>query len=269
MKIQFIYPQWGSTHLSISEFFDKVKRSGYDGVEMGLPLDKQECKELFNIANGFGLKIVAQHYHTEDSGFKLHKASFEKHLYSFAESEPLLINSHTGKDFFSYKQNAELLILANRIEQETGVPIIHETHRSRFSYAAHVCKKYLEEFPFLKITADLSHWCCVAESMLSDQKDAVEKAIFHTHHVHARIGSSQTAQVIDPRIENFEGEVLQFKKWWTQMIESAKKRKLSFLTFTPEYGPAPYQQVHPSTKEFLADQWEVNEFITSELKSLL
>lgn len=269
MEVLFIYPQWGSTHLPISVFFEKIKNNGYDGVEMGLPLDKQECKDVLSLANDFELKIIAQHYHTDDSNFASHKKNFQRHLYSFAESQPLLINSHTGKDFFSYEQNAELLVLANSIEQDTGIPILHETHRSRFSYAAHVCKKYLDEFPFVKLTADLSHWCCVAESMLSDQQKAVEKAIHHTHHVHARIGSSQTAQVIDPRIDIFESELLQFKKWWKQMIESAEQRKLPFLTFTPEYGPAPYQQVHPTSREFLADQWEINRFIHSESKSLL
>lgn len=269
MDVLFIYPQWGSTNLPLPIFLERIKKSGYNGIEMGLPLDAQECKKVFSLAKDFDLEIIAQHYHTDNSCFESHKESFQKHLYIFAEKEPLMINSHTGKDFFSFKQNAELLVLADKIEEETGIPIIHETHRSRFSFAAHVCEKYLIDFPFLKLTADLSHWCCVAESMLSDQSKTVELAIENTWHVHARVGSSQSAQVIDPRIDVFESELIQFKEWWKKMLESANRRGLPFLTFTPEYGPAPYQQVHPNTKKVLADQWEINEFIRLELKSLI
>jgi len=269
VEIFFIYPQWGSAEVPLTDFFKKIKENGYNGVEMGLPMDKSECREVFKLADDFELQIIVQHYHTDTSDFEAHREDFKRHLYHFAEERPLLINSHTGKDFFSFQQNSELILLAHEIQKETNIPILHETHRSRFSFAAHICEKFLEEFPFLELTADFSHWCCVSESLLFDQKLVVEKAINRTSHVHARVGSSQTAQVIDPRIDIFSKELEQFKTWWKQIILKAHQRKRPFLSFTPEYGPAPYQQVHPLTKKNLADQWEINKFIKQQLESII
>ena len=269
MEVKFIYLEWGSADLDLSVFLKKVKEAGYDGVELGLPLDENERDTITQKVGEAGLTLVSQHYHTDHSDFKEHKASFEKYLRSLAEAEPLLINSHTGKNYFSFSQNAELLRIALNIEKEYGVVITHETHRSRFSFAAHVCKSFLEEFPSIKLTADLSHWCNVAESMLRDQKEAVRKAIDHTHHIHARVGSTQTAQVIDPRDGNYAAELDIFKKWWAKMYISAKERGLPFITITPEYGPAPYSFYKTGTKEPIADQWEVNQFIRKEIEELL
>lgn len=268
MNTLYIYPHWGSAHLEWGTFLTKVKSAGYDGVELGIPSEKNERKEVLNIMADLELKVVAQHYHTGESDFQEHKQSLERYLYEFSESGPLLINSHTGKDYFSFSENAELLILAHHIEEETGVPVAHETHRSRFAFAAHVCRPFLMEFPFLKLTADFSHWCSVAESMLQDQEEAVQLAIEHTVHVHARVGSSQSAQVLNPDTPTFLSEKEQFLSWWKEIAERAESRGLKHLAFVPEYGPAPYQQVHPQTSEVLADQWEVNQFIKEEIQRL-
>ena len=269
MDIKFIYPQWGSAHIGLPVFLEKIKDAGYDGVELGLPLEVKERNQIVSTVKDFGLELVAQHYHTESADFVEHKTGLERHLRNMVEVRPLLINSHTGKDFFTFAQNAELIELAMDIESESGVLITHETHRSRFSFAAHVCLQFLEEFPDLKLTSDFSHWCSVAESMLENQAAAVEQAIIHTRHVHARVGSSQTAQVIDPRDERFYSELTQFKSWWRDMIESARVRGLEYLAIVPEYGPFPYQQFRPETDEPLADQWEVNAFIRKEIEGLV
>lgn len=265
MKVKFIYPQWGSTHVELSKFLEKIKKAGYSGVELGLPLDKKERNSIVSMVNEFELDLVAQHYHTDNSHFNMHRNSYERHLNSIVEIQPLFINSHTGKDFFSFSQNAELLKVGQEIEEETGIMIVHETHRSRFSFAAHICKEYLKEFPFLKLTSDFSHWCNVAESMLADQKEAVDLAIEHTFHVHARVGSAQSAQVIDPRDEAYKSELIQFKKWWKEMIKSSENRGLDELTFVPEYGPFPYSLYKPGSRELLADQWTINQFIKNEI----
>lgn len=269
MEILFIYPQWGSAHLDLPVFLEKIKKAGYDGVELGLPIDKGERKYIADTVRRFDMALIAQHYHTDTSDFENHLDSFQQYLSFMAEEKPMLINSHTGKDYFSFEENAVLIKKAQSIEEETGVPIAHETHRSRFSFAAHECRKYLNAFPDLKLTTDLSHWTNVAESMLEDQQEAVHTAIDHTHHLHARVGSTQTAQVIDPRDQNYSAELDQFLEWWKLIIESAKARGLKKLTITPEYGPAPYQQNKPYTKTPLADQWEVNEFIREKIRNLI
>ncbi|WP_420322362.1 sugar phosphate isomerase/epimerase family protein [Flagellimonas sp.] len=264
MELKFIYPRWGSAHIPWPEFLKKVKECGYAGVEIDLPLGKEK-QEILSILKDFELDFVGQHWETKATDFETHKEQYKRYLYNLVEGEPLLINSHTGMDFFSFDENAALLSSAFDIEKETGTPITHETHRSRFSFAAHVCRKFLDAFPELKLTSDFSHWCCVAETLLENQLETVELAIKHSFHIHARVGSSQSAQVIDPRSDTYAMELTQFKKWWKQMLLNGQEMGRKYITITPEYGPEPYALLHPNTKQLLADQWEVNQFIKEEI----
>lgn len=265
MHLKFIYPRWGSSDLPWAQFLKKVKEAGYHGVEIDLPLAIQEKNEICAMLTDFELEFVGQHWETKEVDFKKHTESYKRHLYNLAEAKPLFINSHTGMDFYSYAQNSKLLNIAHEIEVESGVIITHETHRSRFSYAAHACLPYLEEYSFLKLTSDLSHWCCVAESMLENQSCPVEKAIAHTYHIHARVGSAQSPQVIDPRDVNYKNELEIFNEWWQLMIANAMKNKRSYMTITPEYGPYPYTPYIPNTQKPMGNQWEVNQFIRKQI----
>ncbi len=71
-------------------------------------------------------------------------------------------------------------------------------------YAAHVTKQYIEKYPELKLTLDISHWCNVHESLLQDQQDTVNKALDRTEHIHARIGHQEGPQVNDPRAPEWD-----------------------------------------------------------------
>ena len=64
-----------------------------------------------------------------------------------------------------------------RISKQSGVPVYHETHRSRMLFAAHVARKFIEAKPDLRLTLDISHWCNVHESLLQDQVATVAKAL--------------------------------------------------------------------------------------------
>ncbi|MCM4171566.1 sugar phosphate isomerase/epimerase [Arenibacter sp. TNZ] len=265
MILKLIYPRWGSSDLSWSVFLNKVKQAGYHGVEIDLPLNGVKKKEICSMLVDLEMDFVAQHWETQEVNFEKHQEKLKRHLYNLVEAEPLMVNSHTGMDFFTYAENATLIEMAHKIELETGIMIAHETHRSRFSFAAHACLPFLEEYPFLKLTSDLSHWCCVAESLLENQPRAVQKAIEHTYHIHARVGSSQSPQVLDPRDENYKNELDRFKEWWGLMIENALEKKRPFITITPEYGPHPYTPYKTNTKIPMNDQWEINEFIRKEI----
>lgn len=265
MQLKFIYPRWGSASLPWPVFLEKVKKAGYHGVEIDLPLDRSEKNEICSLLKDLGLDMVAQHWETKETDFIKHREMYKRHLYNLVEAQPLFVNSHTGMDFYSRAQNSALIEMAHRIEAETGVIITHETHRSRFSYAAHACLPYLEEYPFLKLTSDLAHWCCVAESLLENQGLAVQNAIEHTHHIHARVGSAQSPQVIDPRDKNYKNELDRFNGWWRSMVINALEKKRPYITITPEYGPHPYSLYATGTQIPLGDQWEINNFIKDEI----
>lgn len=174
MNIQFFIPRWGNRHLSWADFAKKSRLAGYTGVEAGLPSDEAERQVMFAQLNNNGLSWIGQHFETTTADFKAHIKQFEMRLYALAAANPLLINSQTGKDFFTFGENSELIEVAARISKETGMRILHETHRGKFSFCTSNAAHYLHKYPDLRITADFSHWCCVAESYLQDQHEVLD-----------------------------------------------------------------------------------------------
>jgi hypothetical protein len=70
-----------------------------------------------------------------------------------------------------------LIQTAADVQKQTGVRILHETHRGRFSYSAPAIQYYLLKIPDMRLTADYSHWVNVAESYLDDQSENVHRAM--------------------------------------------------------------------------------------------
>jgi len=268
MNIQFYCPVWGSENLPFEVFLDNVKSAGYDGVEMSLPLNNLIAKnKIADQLKKRGLKLIAQHWETTDSNYKSHAVNLEMRLRNLAAANPVFINSQTGKDYFSFEQNVMLIQIAEKVASETGVKIIHETHRGKFSFAAHVTKRFLDELPQLQLTLDISHWCNVAESFLDDQQEAVIAAIKRTVHIHSRVGHPQASQVNDPRAPEWETALTLHLNWWDSAIAFRAGFGSTHFTITTEFGPPPYLPVLAYTNQPLANQWEINVFMMNMLKS--
>jgi sugar phosphate isomerase/epimerase len=266
MKIKFFSPHWGMENMLLEEAFNKIKEAGFDGVEMTVPFQLQEKEHFLNLLEKYELDLIAQQWSAAGITFKEYKQSFQQHLYHFASVKPLFINSQTGKDYYTFEQNSELIHLAAKIEEETGVPIVHETHRGKFSFCAAITGKFLEAIPGFSIAADFSHWCNVSESYLQDQQETVAVAIGRANHIHARVGHPQGAQVSDPRVPEWQ-EALQYHlQWWDAIIEKHRKSGTTLFTITPEFGPWPYMPALPYTRQPVTSQWEVNLFMRNLLK---
>jgi hypothetical protein len=67
-----------------------------------------------------------------------------------------MIDSQTGKDYFSLEQNSRLFAIAQEITNETGVLIAHETHRNKALFAAPISKDLLVANPEVHITAAIA-----------------------------------------------------------------------------------------------------------------
>jgi sugar phosphate isomerase/epimerase len=261
MEIKFFCPRWGSEHLEWPVFIEKIKRAGYDGIEWGIgkEIPPSEIESVLRLADQHGVKIIAQHYDTTEADYSQHFDQYGSWLKKIAPYNFLKINSQTGRDFFSFNQNSALIKLA-------GDKVIHETHRGKFSFAAHFTKDYLEKIPALRLTLDISHWFNVAESFLADQQSAVALSVMRTSHIHARVGFTQGPQVPDPRDPNWLFAVEEHLKVWDRIVKIKRDTSNSTsndtgndLTITPEFGPYPYL-THG------ADQWEMNLHMLKLLK---
>ena len=244
MDILFFYPRWGSDHLPWPSFLEKVKQTGYDGVEIGLLTDEDGNDKLLNLIEDFGLKFIIQHYETSTPDFDQHFKEFTARVERAAARKPFLINSHTGRDYFSFEQNSTLLYAAQSISQKYGVAIAHETHRGRFSFAAHVAQTFLQ-FDWMDLTLDISHWFCVAESMLEDQQAVLDAVIPHIRHIHARYGYTQSAQIINPREGQWQDVIERHLEIWDKIILHQQNIQTVEMGITTEFGPPPYLQVVP------------------------
>jgi hypothetical protein len=117
----------------------------------------------------------------------------------------------------------------------------------------------------MRLTADFSHWCNVSESLLEDQQDAVNLAIARTDHIHARIGWQEGPQINDPRAPEWKDIVEVHLGWWDRIVE-AHRLSGQDLTITPEFGPYPYMPTLPFTRQPVASQWDINEYMMNLLK---
>jgi hypothetical protein len=267
MEIKFFCPRWGSEHLGFHDFAKKVTEAGYDGVEMSLPAEKKEKELTLQSLKAHQLLYIAQHWETASVDFEEHRKEYRQRLEHLASAQPLLINSQTGKDFFTFEQNEALISIAREISQRTGIQIVHETHRGKFSFAAHVTASYVARIPDLRIGFDVSHWCCVAESMLENQTAAVDLAISHADHLHARVGFPGGPQVPDPRTPEWKEVVDIHLGWWDRIIERNRKEGKTLFTITPEFGPYPYMTILPFTRQPIAPQWELNVYMMEMLRA--
>lgn len=267
MKLYFFCPRWGSEQIAWNIFLKKVRDAGYNGIEWGISsaTTDKEADHVYNLLEKYKLNIILQHWETDSADFSKHLDTYLAWLDRISKYNAFKINSHTGKDYFHEEQNMALVNAATGYTAKTGIKVVHETHRNRFLFAAHIAKKYLTKFPSLRLTLDISHWVTVAESYLSDQQDALKMAFKHTDHLHARIGHIQSPQVSDPRLPQWREASDIFFNWWCELLESKKYE--SAFSITPEFGPYPYMALLPSLQP-VSNQWELNAHMMEELKKI-
>lgn len=265
MKINYCCTYWGCEQNSPNVFVDKVLAAGYEGIEISLPPATETftplfLKELEGIRNeNPDFIFIAQHLTAPGTdSVEQYIRNMEKNLLELSSYHPTFINSHTGKDFYSFDDNCRVLEAALTMSQKTGVRILHETHRGRFSFHTATLLPYLEKFPELELVGDLSHFCTVSESLLADQQHILEKIIPHITHLHARVGHEQGPQVNNPFAPEWQEHVDVFLAWWKQTLQHRKAEGNDQFSITPEFGPAPYMPAMPFTQEPLSNQWELN-----------
>ena len=264
MTTKFFCPMWGLESLSYAQAAKRVKAAAYDGMEIAVRDGK--FTEAIQATKGNGLELVLMAF-GEGSHFPDHKKKYRDDLLKTASYKPKFINAHTGHDYFTYEQNCELIQVAMDVQQETGVKILHETHRGRFSYSAPAMQHYLVTFPNLRLTGDFSHWVNVSESYLADQADNMARALKQTDHVHCRVGHPEGPQVNDPRAPEWKEALETHATWWDTVRQRLQTAGASEQTITCEFGPAPgYLPTLPYTQQPVVSQWDVNVFMMGFLR---
>ena len=264
MTIKFFSPRWGYEHLPWQSFLQSVKNAGYAGIEW-FPFG-EDCDhlEVMQLLKEFDLEFcivtaVLQHY----PDFDIYLLELEKQLTYLCSLKadgisPLFISAQTGREYYSIEQVKKILEKCKKVSEKAGVPIYQETHRNKWSFAAHSTAPLLEQFDNFYLTFDISHWFCVSESYLQDQQATVQKAIKQSRHIHARVGHTEGPQVWDPALPEFAEALQEHLKVWDKYVELRKLSGASYCTITPEFGPPPYMVFGNRQGLPHEEQWRVN-----------
>ena len=118
----------------------------------------------------------------------------------------------------------------------------------------------------MRLTADVSHWCVVAERLMSPELHPIQAMASHVDHIHARVGHEQGAGVPHPFAANWQEALVAHAQCWAlfaqQRLQSGQP-----LTLTPEFGPDGYMPLHPESGEPLADVATINQLMADWLRS--
>ena len=255
IELESYATNWGFRG-SMDDFASKAKAIGYDGIEVWTPQNPTATAALKDAIAKYDLKLglLAGNW---GSSFEENLDRFKTSIDKATELNPLFINCHSGKDFYSFEQNSRFIEYTLNVSAKTGIPIAHETHRGRILYSAPIASYFMDKYEDLKLTLDISHWCCVHESLLTDQKETVARALDRSMHVHARVGFPEGPQIPDPKDKQFERAVKAHFEWWDVIVENHVQAGKK-LTMTPEFGPPPYMWTHLESGDAVADNWEVN-----------
>ncbi|MBI5833382.1 MAG: sugar phosphate isomerase/epimerase [Armatimonadetes bacterium] len=257
MEFRYFRAMWGMEQPTLEANLRQIRDGGFDGVEMGAPADADDRRALRDLLDELGLALIVQQWTRGDTP-EQHADSFEAQYRAAADLAPLLVNSQSGRDIYSTEQNLLVIDRGRALEDELGVTVTHEVHRGRATFCTASTMALLDAAPDLRLTADLSHWCCVHESLLADQDAAVQRAIEHAYHIHARVGHAEGPQVPDPRAPEWQPAVDAHVGWWQRIVDHQRAQGRETMTICPEFGPPGYMPTLPFTRQPVTSLWEVN-----------
>jgi sugar phosphate isomerase/epimerase len=264
MRVKFFCPRWGAEHMDWETFLASVKQAGYTGIEWFPYAEKGDYVEVVTLLEKYHLEFtIVMAVIERIDGFTDYLVELERQLLHLATIKtshlsPLFISAQTGREFYTDQQVDECLLVCKKVSQRTGIAVHQETHRNKWSFAAHQVLHHLQRHPDLLLTLDVSHWFCVSESYLQDQLQAVDLAIKHARHIHARVGHTEGPQVWEPASPEYAEALHEHLVIWDKWVHMMKNSGAPYCTITPEFGPPPYLVFANRPGTPFDEQWRVN-----------
>jgi hypothetical protein len=229
----------------------EIEQAGYNGVEAVL-FNDEEAFELKEVLPRHGLLFKAVLW-TAGRSVKDQLVSLQTQLNRALPLEPASISVIGGYDGWTDEEACVYFEQALSVEDRTGIPFSHETHRNSILFHPGITRRSLAKFPELKLVCDFSHWVVTCERLLDDESEVIRECGRHATHLHVRVGTEQTPQVADIRAPEAEPYLRSFARWWEIVWEEQAARGLAVTSFCPELGPPPYQPTLPYTGAPMAD----------------
>lgn len=245
----------------------RARCHGFDGLEANLQhpalvgLEPELIREQLQAA---GLVLIAEvvtggdYVPTLDLGPDQHAAELEQQLALAQALAPLRISVIAGSDSWPLEQQHRFFERAVQLAEASAVPVSFETHRSRSLFNPWTISELLQAHPKLRLTADLSHWCCVSERLMEPELAPVQAIADRVDHIHARVGFAQGPSVAHPFAPEAAAALAAHQRCWQLFLRRQRERGHSPSTITPEFGPDGYLPRLPFTGVPVADLLVIN-----------
>ena len=235
--------------------FPRIQAAGYGAIEAPLPAPADQAR-FRDLLSQYGFAYIAM-VSTRGNTVADHIDTFRSQVSESRSLQPILINSHSGRDGWDESQSREFYSSALALETTLDIPVAHETHRGRILFNPWITQRLLQQFEHLHLCCDLSHWVCVCERLLDSELDIIKQCAQRCTHLHTRVGYEQGPQVPDPRAPEYQRHLEAHERWWQLIWEAQDARGQQVSTLTPEFGPPNYLHTLPYSNTPVADLWDV------------
>jgi sugar phosphate isomerase/epimerase len=269
MKLLMLRSVWSGSS-DLDRLIQQTITDGFDGIEGPIPRDSHQRGKLRQLLAEHQLVYIAEAttginaeaigdwwIPHRDRTIQDHLDDLRWTVEQAAEMGALFVSTMCGYDAWSWQQNVDFFGQAIMLEQEAGIAIGFETHRSRSLFNPWITRDLLLEFPTMKLTCDFSHWCVVCERLINTEWEILELCAQRALHIQCRVGYAQHAQVPDPRAPEYQLALEAHERWWDLIWQSQQARGFTHVTMMPEFLHDGYMQTLPYTQMPVADLWDI------------
>lgn len=246
---------------------ERARSHGFDGLEVNLlhpALQGQDPAAITEQLRAAGLSLIIELVTGGDYvpdlslGPDQHLQELEQLLQRAQPLQPLRITVITGSDSWPLDRQHAFLASAVALADGSPHPVSFETHRCRSLFNPWTIAELVEAQPELRLTADLSHWCCVSERLMEPELAPVQAIADRVDHIHARVGHPQGPSVAHPFAPESAAALAAHRRCWQLFVARQRQRGHTPSTVTPEFGPDGYLPLLPFTAMPVADLLEIN-----------
>lgn len=263
---------------SLAAAIERAQRHGFDGLEVNVDhpaLRSQSAASVREALAAAGqsllLEVVTGNGYVPDLEMApaQHLEQLRQYLDQCLPLQPIRITVITGSDSWTWQEQETFWRQAIDLSAATELPVSFETHRSRSLADPWRIEQWLKSFPQLRLTADVSHWCCLSERLMTPELRPIQAISSRVDHIHARVGHAQGPQVSHPFAPEHAEALAAHRRCWQLFTADRRRRGQQPLTITPEFGPDGYLPTLPFSDQPVADLLEINSAMGRWLRQVL
>lgn len=266
MELELYRTRWG-TNGNLGDFASEAQLAGFAGIESNAPASQEEQRELGSVREQLGMSWIAEivtgggYVPQRELSLHDHLEDLRAGLKACAPFGPVRVNCIGGLDAWSHPDVLRFLETGMDAADALGLEVCFETHRSRCLFNPWRCEQIVGELPDIRLTADVSHWCVVAERLMDTEMPTIRTIAPNVRHIHARVGYDQGPQVPHPAAPEYAEALSSHQHCWEVFWEVQRTSGTVTTTMTPEFGPDGYLHRLPFTQAPVADLWEINRWM--------